>query len=131
MHDELADLEQLEEAGLLSDVQIIRKTNLITELLKINEKEEIYWQQRSHDKQLKEGDNNTENFHRMANGRKRRNIIVSTEDGDKTIEGDAELLSHATNYYKSLFGQDICSPFPLDPSLCMQKKKWEMMRTMC
>ena len=53
MHEELLSLEQLEEDGLLSADQIRQKTHLITELLKLNEEEEIYWQQRSHDKQLK------------------------------------------------------------------------------
>ena len=53
MHEELLSLEQLEEDVLLSADQIRQKTHLITELLKLNEEEEIYWQQRSHDKQLK------------------------------------------------------------------------------
>ena len=103
-----------------------KKTHLITELLKLNEEEEIYWQQRSHDKQLKEGDRNTEYFHRMANGRKRRNLIISMEDEGRTIEGDAELLAHATDYYKNLFGPEIGNSFPLDPALWQEEEKVNM-----
>ena len=80
-------------------------------------KKKKFIEQRSHDKLLHEGDSNTEYFHRMANGRRRKNLIISMEDGDKTIEGDDKLLQHATTYYKNLFGPENGNAFPLDPSL--------------
>ena len=58
-----------------------------------------------------------EYFHRMANGRKRRNLIIRLENGDKNIEGDAELLAHATEFYKNLFGPELGNTFPLDLAL--------------
>jgi len=33
------------------------------------------------------------------------------------IEGDEDLLNHATTYYKNIFGPEIGNAFPLDPSL--------------
>lgn len=63
------------------------------------------------------GDNNTEFFHRMANGRKRKSTIFSLKNGDTTIMGDAELLAHATDYYKDLFGPAPGNLFNLDPDL--------------
>ena len=126
MHEELSELELLEEEGLLSITQVMHKAHLITELLKINVEEEIYWQQRSHDKQLREGDNNTKYLHRMASRRRRKNLIISMEDEDRIIEGDAELLAHATKYYKTLFGPAEGNSFPLDPTLWNAEEKVSM-----
>lgn len=40
----------------------------------------------------------------MASGRKRKNTILSLEHGGSIIEGDDNLLAHATEYYTELFG---------------------------
>src|SRR6185312_15392782 len=85
--------------------------------MKLLEEEELYWLKRSHDKWLHEGDNNTEYFHRIANGRKRCSKIVSFKDGDVTIEGTPNLLNHATDFYKTLFGPENNIPFPLTKDL--------------
>ena len=71
MQDELLGLEQLEEDTLLSLEQMLRKSQLIQSLMKINEVEELYWAKRSHTKWLLEGESNTEFFHRVANGIRR------------------------------------------------------------
>ena len=87
MQEELLVLEQFEEENNLSTDQMLRKSWLISESLKLSEEEELYWQQRSHDRLLHEEDNNIEYFHRMANGRRRKNLIIRLNDGDKIIEG--------------------------------------------
>jgi hypothetical protein len=51
-----------------------------------------------------EGDLNTIYFHRVANGRKRKNTMFSLKENDILIEGTDNLISHATAYYKNLFG---------------------------
>ena len=38
-------------------------------------------------------------------------------DGDQVIEGEDNLLNHATAYYKELFGPTEGNAFPLDPNL--------------
>jgi len=43
IHDELLFLEQLEEEGLLSLDQMLRKSQLLHDIIKINEEEELYW----------------------------------------------------------------------------------------
>jgi hypothetical protein len=68
------------------------------------EEEELYWYNRSHDVWLLYGDLNTKYFHRVASGRKRKNTILSLEHDGTTIEGDENLLSHATAYYSDIFG---------------------------
>jgi hypothetical protein len=40
-------------------------------------------------------------FHRIANGRKRRNIVQTLEKNGVVIEGTKNLVKHATNYYKT------------------------------
>jgi hypothetical protein len=48
-----------------------------------------------------EGDNNTAYFHHVANGRRRKNTMYSLKkDNIQT----ADLPTHATEYYKMLFG---------------------------
>ena len=124
MQDELLVLEQIEEENPLPADQMLRKTWLISELFRISEEEELYWKLRSHDRLLHEGDINAKYFHRLANGRKRRNIILQMEDGDKVVEGDVELLAHATDYYKDLFGPAEGNKFPLDPTMWDAEEKF-------
>ena len=71
-------MEIVEENGPLSSSQLMRRADLKCELLSILEEEELYWFKRSHETWLHKGDNNTEYFHRIANGRKRKKILSST-----------------------------------------------------
>jgi hypothetical protein len=98
-------LEQIEEDNPLSLQQIQRKVEINSCLLKMLEEQELYWHKRSHEKWLHEGDNNTEYFHRIANGRKRKNTIISLSSDGGVIEGDDNLLKHVTDFYKDLFGK--------------------------
>jgi hypothetical protein len=59
----------------------------------------------------------------MANGRRRKNLIISMEYGNKIIEGGDNLLHHDTTYYKNLFGPKNGNTFPLDPSLWTTDEK--------
>jgi hypothetical protein len=105
--EELACLELLEEDIGLTSEQIERKTWLLVENLKILEQEELYWYERSHETWLLKGDINTSYFHKCANGRKRKNNIISLESEGQMIEGDENILKHATEYYTDLFGPPI------------------------
>ena len=87
------------------------------------EEEELYWYKRAHEKWLHKGDNNTDYFHRIANGRKRKNTIISLLDGDQSIEGDDNLIKHATSYYKDLFCPAPGNTFPLDNNLWKEGEK--------
>lgn len=93
------------------------RAQINSELLKILEEEELYWFKRSHENWLHKGDYNTEYFHRVANGRKRKNIIFSLQDEGQIVEGDQNLIDHATKYYKNLFGPADSSRLPVSPEL--------------
>jgi hypothetical protein len=101
---ELTELERIEEEIGLNSIQLDRKVWLLCENLKSLEHEELYWYERSHEKWLLQGDSNTTYFHKCANGRKRKNQIFSLENEGVVIEGDDDLLKHATDYYAELFG---------------------------
>jgi hypothetical protein len=73
-------------------------------LFTILDEEELYWFKRCNETWLLKGDNNTEFFHRIANGNRRKQSIFSLQDGDEVISGTEKLLDHASKYYKSLFG---------------------------
>ena len=115
LQEELLRLETEEENGLLPSHLMERKTFIQTELLRLLAEEELYWHKRSNSKWLLEGDNNTSFFHRIANGKKRKNQIFSLEGENGIIKEQDQLLEHATQFYKSLFGPACDSGVELDP----------------
>jgi len=66
---------------------------------------------------LLKGDNNTSYFHKIANGRRRKNTVVSLEKDGEIIQGDENLLNHATDYYTNLFGPEEDHNIHIDQSL--------------
>ena len=117
LQEELLCIEQMEEESFLPLSMLNRKVEIQSKILKLLGDEELYWLKRSHETWLHEGDNNTEYFHRVANGRKRKNNIISFKKDDEIIEGTPNLISHATEYYKELFGPAIGNQFRLDSDL--------------
>jgi len=105
--EEIKKLEALEEVNGLNAELAEIKTRLICENLFLLDQEETYWYNRSHEQWLLKGDNNTSYFHRVANGRKRKNRIITFECDGNIIEGDEDLLQHASDYYAELFGPEI------------------------
>jgi hypothetical protein len=53
---------------------------------------------------LLKGAANTNNFHRMANGRKRKCLINQIVEGEWVIESEEELKTYITEFYKQPFG---------------------------
>jgi mannosylglycoprotein endo-beta-mannosidase len=74
------------------------------ELENLMEEEEIYWQQRGGEKWSLEGDKNTEFFHLVANGRRRKKTILSLEQGDGVTMDPRQIRGVIYNFYKQLFG---------------------------
>lgn len=114
---ELSELEEKEEIVGLSPSSLWRKAELIKENLTLLDQEETYWYNRSHESWLLKGDSNTKFFHKCANGRRRKNKIISLERDGTIVEGEENLLSLATGYYKDLFGPEPEYNIKLDPSI--------------
>ena len=121
--EELEEIEKQEEEGPLDPESYERRTTLNTELNEILADEELFWLQHSNERWLLKGDQNTAYFHRIANGRKRKNTIHSFTDGEVIIEGTQNLLDHATAYYKNLFGPASGNLFHLAPDTWMDEEK--------
>jgi hypothetical protein len=68
------------------------------QLFNLYAEEELMWYQKAHEKWLLEGDLNNSYFHRVANGRKRKNTLFPLKDNDVFIEGTCDIFSHATSY---------------------------------
>lgn len=69
------------------------------------------------------GDLNTDYFHKIANGRKRKNTIHSLRVGEVEVVGTDNLIAHATKYYKELFGPAPGNQFHLDPDTWSEEEK--------
>jgi hypothetical protein len=92
IQEELDSMELLEEQGVLSNLQVKKKIEMMVEFLRLME-EELYWYRRCYETWLLKGDNNSEFFHRIANGSKRRQTIFSLQDGDVLVQGEVMHLS--------------------------------------
>ncbi len=65
--------------------------------------EECSWRQKSQVFWLKEGDNNTNFFHKMANSNCRRNYIGGLEFDGVYYEEEAEMREHVVQFYENMF----------------------------
>lgn len=117
INNELNDLENIEEINGLDPDQMIRKVELMKENLQLLDQEETYWYNRCHEQWILKGVNNTSYFHRIANGRKRKSTVISLEKDGEIIEGDENLLKHATKYYSDLFSPGENHDIHIDQSL--------------
>ena len=57
---------------------------------------------------------NTGFFHRIANGKRRKNTIFSIQNDGMEVDETGKILDLATEYYKGLFGQLVNSDIKLD-----------------
>jgi hypothetical protein len=102
----------------LVGVEIRKRSSLMCELHQILD-EELFWYRRCHKSWLwlLKGDNDTEYFHTLVNGRKRKQTIFSLMDGEDRVSGTDNLLKHATSFYKALFGLGKGDAFQMDQDL--------------
>lgn len=117
IQNELSELEGIEETSGLSPSQFAKKADLLTENLNLMLDEESYWHNRSHQNWLHKGDLNTSFFHKCANGKRRKTKIISFGKDGIEIEGEQQLMEHATDYYRNLFGPEPGNDFRLDPEI--------------
>ena len=87
----LSDTESCERAVARSEVE-----NLLS-------LEEISWKQKSRMLWIKEGDNNTKFFHKMANSRRRFNHLSFLEVDGVIYKEESEMATQVVNFYKNLY----------------------------
>ena len=83
-------LDAKEELLGLSNAKQSRRTQVKGDIAALVALEETFWRQKSHALYVKEADNNTRIFHRLANSHRRANHIRSIEvDGVLYEDGSA------------------------------------------
>lgn len=97
-----------------------RKLDILVELNNMYVEEELHWHHMSNERWLLKGNNNTDFFHKVANGRRRKNSMVSLECGSTVVERTKNLLAHATEYYRDLFGSAPGNICQIDATLWSQ-----------
>ncbi|XP_074369753.1 uncharacterized protein LOC141711250 [Apium graveolens] len=74
------------------------------EFLKLLEKQEVYWKQRSKQFWLREGDHNTKFFHKFALGRRKRNQVTKLKDSNGEWKEDKDGVRKVIiDYFSELF----------------------------
>jgi hypothetical protein len=56
-------------------------------------------------------------FHRIANGKRRKQTLFSLMDGDRQVSRTENILKHASDFNKNLFGPEDGDDFELDDGL--------------
>ena len=88
---ELLDLDIGEGMQVLSTANKVRKIEIKAEIKFLAFLEEISWRQKSRALFLKEGDNNTRFFHRLANSHRRANTMRGVEVDGIMYEADSDI----------------------------------------
>jgi hypothetical protein len=88
--------------------------SILLELEGIWNMEEIKARQRSRNSNIREGDRNTAYFQAVTNQRNRKKRITCLETDKGIIEDNDQMLNHAVDYYKNLFGPEPMSGVRLD-----------------
>ena len=100
---ELMDLDAREELVGLSDEDQIRHLQIKGDIEQLASLEEIPWRQKSRALYVKEGDNNTRFFHRLANSHRNASQIKRIEVDGVLYEDEPDVRSQLVFFYQGLF----------------------------
>jgi hypothetical protein len=100
----IKELDVKSEVNSLTDHEKQEKIVYEARLRNIVIEEETKVRQKSREKFIMEGDNNTKYFHLKANGKRRKMRILSLLQDDHLIQGEDNINALATNFYRKLFG---------------------------
>ena len=99
----LMGLDAKEELWGLSIEEDSHRTQVKGDIVALAALEETFWRQKSCALYVKEGDNNTRFFHRLANSYRRTNHIRSIEVDGVLYEDGPTLQSQVVQFYQNLF----------------------------
>ena len=102
---ELLGLDARENLSGLSHEDLTRRTQIKGEIAHLASLEDISWRQKSRILFVKEGDNNTRFFHRVANSHRRTNYLRGIEVDGVLYEDEEEVRSKVVHFYQSLYSE--------------------------
>jgi hypothetical protein len=100
---ELQAYDEKESLSSLSPEEHILREVCKAELESVAQLEEVSWRQKSRSLWLKEGDNNTKFFHKMANSHRRYNYMDKVEVDGVVFEESSEIREKVVHFYESLY----------------------------
>ena len=100
---EIGKLDEQEFQGVISDEDRVQRDQLRAEWDSLAHLDEISWRQKSRILWLREGDNNTKFFHKMANSNRRRNRVQVIEVDGVSYEDEAEIREQMVSFYTNLY----------------------------
>ena len=101
--EELKILDAKEGELGLSDREKCHRVDLRSQVEHLLSLEEISWKQKSRMLCIKEGDNNTKFFHKMANSHRRFNHLRALKVDGVVFEEESEVSNQVVQFYKSLY----------------------------
>jgi hypothetical protein len=111
------ELDKKAESQLLSQHEWDLKQSIHERIMQLLREEELKWFQRAKTTKILKGDNHTKYFQMIANGKRWKTRIFCLEQEEEIVEGEAQLNSYITKYYKNLFGRSHVSSLSLNESL--------------
>ena len=100
---ELMGLETREEMLGLSNEEHIRRIQLKGDIEQLASLEEISWRQKTRALYVKEGDNNTQFFHKLANSHRNANFIKRIEVDGVLYEDESDVHSQLVLFYQGQY----------------------------
>jgi hypothetical protein len=100
--DDILRFDEKEFQGVLSDEERVQRDQLRAEWDHLAHLDEISWRQKSRVLWLREGDNNTKFFHKMANSNKRQNWVQVIVDG-ASYDVEADIREQMVLFYTNLY----------------------------
>ena len=106
---ELLGLDAKEDLRGLSNEEDSRRTQVTGDIATLAALEKTFWRQKSRALYVKERDNNTRFFHRLANSHRRTNHIRSIEVDGVLYEDGPTVQSQVVQFYQNLYKEtDVC-----------------------
>ena len=97
---ELLVLDSREGVQVLSLANRTRRIEVKATIMYLASLDEISWRQKSKAPSLKEGDNNTGFFHRLANSYRRANTMKGVEVEGIMYEAESDIQDQAVGFYR-------------------------------
>ncbi|WMV59774.1 hypothetical protein MTR67_053159 [Solanum verrucosum] len=100
---ELAEMDLIQNDRALTEDEMMIRATVLVELEELAKNEESRWRQKSRVLWLKQGDNNTKFFQRVATTHRRCNTIDRLIINGEENKDPKEIKDHITEFYKQLY----------------------------